>query len=85
MDGNELAAQFIRDTRWNDLPDAAQHKAKACLIDIIAAMVAGVLTPISDITAAYAPIAWPGDDATVLLHDKRATAAGAGLRQRVCG
>jgi len=77
MDGNELAAQFIRDTRWNDLPDAVQHQAKQCLIDIIAAMVAGVLTPISDITAGYAPITWPGDDATILLHDKRATAAGA--------
>ncbi len=54
-----------------------QHHAKQCLIDIIAAMVAGVLTPISDIAAGYAPIAWPGDDATVLLHDTRATAAGA--------
>ena len=77
MDGNELAAQFIRDTHWNDLPDAVQHHSKQCLIDIIAAMVSGVLTPISDIAAGYAPIAWPGDDATVLLHDTRATAAGA--------
>ena len=25
MDGNELAAQFIGDTRWNGLPDAVQH------------------------------------------------------------
>ncbi|MCH8101329.1 MAG: MmgE/PrpD family protein, partial [Proteobacteria bacterium] len=77
MDGNELAAQFIRDAQWHDLPDAVQHQAKQCLIDIVAAMVGGVLTPISDITAAYAPIAWPGDDATILLHDKRATVAGA--------
>ena len=77
MDGNELAAQFIRDARWNDLPDAVQHQAKQCLIDIIAAMVGGVLTPISGITAGYAPITWPGDEATILLHDKRASAAGA--------
>ncbi|MFQ5547707.1 MAG: MmgE/PrpD family protein [Woeseia sp.] len=77
MDGNELAAQFVRDTDWNDLPDEVRHQAKQCLIDIIAAIVGGVLTPISDITAAYAPIAWPGDDATILLHDNRATAAGA--------
>ena len=75
--GNELAAQFIRDTHWNDLPNAVQHHSKQCLIDIIAAMVAGVLTPISDITAGYAPVAWPGDDATILLHDRRASAAGA--------
>ncbi len=77
IDGNELAAQFIRDIQWNDLPDAVQHQAKQCLIDIVAAIVGGVLTPISDIAADYAPIAWPGDDATILLHNKRATAAGA--------
>ena len=77
MDGNELAAQFIRDSQWNDLPDSVQHHSKQCLIDIIAAMVSEVLTPISDIAAGYAPVAWPGDDATVLLHDKRASAAGA--------
>ena len=77
MDGNELAAQFIRDTRWSGLPDAVQHKVKMCLVDIIAAIVGGVLTPISDIAAAYAPVAWPGDDATILLHDTRARAAGA--------
>jgi len=77
MDGNELAAQFIADTCWDDLPKAVQHKAKMCLVDIVAAIVGGTLTPISDIAAAYAPIAWPGDHATILLHGKRATAAGA--------
>ncbi len=77
MDGNELAAQFIGDTRWSRLPDAVQHKVKMCLVDIVAAIVGGVLTPISDVAAAYAPVAWPGDDATILLHDRRARAAGA--------
>ncbi len=37
MGGNELAAQFIGDTRWDGLPDAVQHKVKMCLVDIIAA------------------------------------------------
>jgi len=60
MDGNELAAQFIGDTRWNGLPDAVQHKVKMCLVDIIAAIAGGVSTPISDIAAGYAPVAWPG-------------------------
>ncbi|MEE8392571.1 MAG: MmgE/PrpD family protein, partial [Anaerolineae bacterium] len=77
MNGNELAAQFIADTRWDDLPEAVQHKVKMCLVDIIAAIVGGVLTPISDIAAAYAPVAWQGDEALILLHDRRATAAGA--------
>jgi 2-methylcitrate dehydratase PrpD len=77
MDGHELAAQFIGDTRWNGLPDAVRHKVKMCLVDIVAAIVGGVLTPISDIAAAYGPVAWPGDDATILLHDTRARAPGA--------
>ena len=77
MDGNELAAQFIGDTRWNGLPDVVQHKVKMCLVDIIAAIAGGVSTPISDIAAGCAPVAWPGDDATILLHDTRAGAAGA--------
>ena len=77
MDGNELAAQFIGDTRWSGLPDAVQHKVKMCLVDIIAAIVGGVLAPISDIVAAYATEAWRGNEATILLHDRRASAAGA--------
>jgi 2-methylcitrate dehydratase PrpD len=77
MNGNELAAKFIADTRWDDLPQAVQHKVKMCLVDIVAAIVGGVLTPISDIAAAYAPVAWQGDEATILLHNRRATAAGA--------
>jgi 2-methylcitrate dehydratase PrpD len=77
MNGNEQAAQFIGGTRWSGLPDTVQNKAKMCLVDIIAAIVGGVLTPISDIAAAYAPVAWQGDEATILLHDRYATAAGA--------
>ncbi len=49
MDGNELAAQFIGDTRWNLLPDAVQDQVKMCLVDIIASIVGEVLTPISDV------------------------------------
>ena len=77
MDGNEIAARFIRSTDWDGLPEAVQHKVKMCLADIVAATIGGALTPISDIVAAYAPVAWPGDDATILLHDTRARAAGA--------
>jgi len=48
-----------------------------CLVDIVAATVGGVLTPISDIVAAYATEAWRGNEATILLQDRRATPAGA--------
>ena len=77
MDGNELAAQLIRNTHSEGLSEAVQHKLKICLVDIIAAVVGGVLTPTSDITAAYATEAWQGDEATILLHDKRTRATGA--------
>ncbi len=77
MQGNELAAQFVAHVRWDDLPEAVQRKAKSCLVDIVAAMVGGVLTPVSDIAAKYAPVAWPGDEASILLHDRRSGAAGA--------
>jgi 2-methylcitrate dehydratase PrpD len=40
-------------------------------------MVGGVLTRVGDITAAYATEAWQGEEATILLHDKRARATGA--------
>jgi 2-methylcitrate dehydratase PrpD len=77
MDGNGIVARFIRSASWDGLPEIVQHKVKMCLVDIVAAMVGGVLTPISDIAAAYAPLAWPGDEATILLHDRSAKAAGA--------
>jgi len=77
MDGNEMAARFIRSTSWDGLPEVVQHKVKMCLVDIVAATVGGVLTPISDIAAAYATEAWRGNEATILLHDRRASAAGA--------
>jgi 2-methylcitrate dehydratase PrpD len=77
MNGNELAARFIADTRWEDLPEAVQHKVKVCLVDIIAAMVGGTLTPMSEVAANYAPVAWQGDEATILLYDRHASAAGA--------
>jgi len=77
MDGNEIAARFIRSTDWDGLPEVVQHKVKMCLVDIVAATAGGVLTPISDIVAAYATEAWRGNEATILLHDTRASAAGA--------
>jgi len=77
MDGNGIAARFIRSTSWDGLPEVVQHKVKMCLVDIVAATVGGVLTPISDIVASYATEAWRGNEATILLQDRRASAAGA--------
>jgi 2-methylcitrate dehydratase PrpD len=48
-----------------------------CLLDNVGATLAGTRTRVSRITAEYAAQAWSGDQATILLHGKRATAVGA--------
>jgi 2-methylcitrate dehydratase PrpD len=75
--GNELAGSFIANTRWDELPEIVQHKAKLCLVDNVGATLAGTLTRVSQITAGYAAQAWRGDQATILLHGKRSTPVGA--------
>ena len=84
MDGHELAAHFIADARWENLPAAVQHKARMCLADNLGATIAGTLTRVSRISADYAAEAWGGDQATILrhepgrgLHGLRASMAGA--------
>jgi 2-methylcitrate dehydratase PrpD len=77
MDGQTTAVSFIRNARWDELPDPVQRKLKLCLVDMGAAIVSGALTPVSEITASYAAEAWKGEDATILLHGSRARPAGA--------
>ena len=77
MDGNELTAKFITETRWEDLPPEVQEKARMCLVDNLGATLAGTLTRVSQICADYAEVTWPADKATILLHGKRSSAVGA--------
>jgi len=77
MDGNDLVASFVANTRYETLPPEVQRKAKLCLLDNLGATLSGTLTAISDITAAYAAQAWKGDEATILLRGLHTTAAGA--------
>jgi 2-methylcitrate dehydratase PrpD len=79
MDGNDLVAGFVTGINWERLPGPVQRKLRMALLDILGATLAGTLTPISRITAAYAAETWPGDGATILLHDRRASAIGAAL------
>jgi 2-methylcitrate dehydratase PrpD len=75
--GNDLVAEFIIDITWDSLPVDVRHKARQTLLDALGATIAGTLTPVSRITADYAATAFRGDEATILLHGARATAAGA--------
>lgn len=77
MDANQLTAQFITRTRWEDLPAAVQEKARMCLVDNLGATLAGTLTRVSRICADYASVTWPSDKATILLHGKNTSAVGA--------
>jgi len=77
MDGDSLAARFIVETTWNNLPDAVQKKARMCLMDNLAATISGARTEVSRIAAKFAWTRMPGREATILLHGKKATAAGA--------
>ena len=75
--GNDLVAQFIADATWDTLSAPVQRKVRMALLDILGATLVGTLTPISRITTDYAVATWPGDEATILLHGKRASALGA--------
>jgi len=77
MNGNDIVARFVRDITWEALPTAVQRVARMALLDALGATLAGTLTPVSRITAEYAAETWPGDEATILLHGRRASAIGA--------
>jgi 2-methylcitrate dehydratase PrpD len=51
--------------------------ARMALLDTLGATLVGTLTPVSRITTEYATETWPGVEATILLHGKRASAVGA--------
>lgn len=77
MSGNEAVASFVTGVTWKALPQAVQRMARMALLDDLGATLVGTLTPVSRITADYAADTWPGDEATILLHGKRASAIGA--------
>ena len=77
MTGNDLVAKFLTEISWNRLPPSVRHVAHLALLDTLGATLVGTLTPISRIAAEYAEARWPGDEATILLHRRRASGVGA--------
>jgi 2-methylcitrate dehydratase PrpD len=69
LNGHQLAAEFIANACWEELPAQVHWKARMCLVDGLGAMLAGTLTRVSRISADYAAETWPGDQATVFRHD----------------
>jgi 2-methylcitrate dehydratase PrpD len=83
MNGHNLAARFVAETRWEDLPAAVQRKARMCFADGLGTTLAGTLTRVSRISADYAAEAWGGDQATILRHELGRGLYG--LRARMAG
>jgi 2-methylcitrate dehydratase PrpD len=79
------AINFIRDTRWVQLPQAVQHQARRCLLDALGALIAGAVTPAARLVADMACSQFRGDDATILFHGSRVSAAGAALANGFSG
>jgi 2-methylcitrate dehydratase PrpD len=79
MNFTDGVIDFVRNTRWEDLPAAVQHQAKRCLLDLLAATLAGTQTPVARIVAQLSRSHFGGDDATVLAGGPRVSAIGAAL------
>ncbi len=75
--GNDIVASFIADLSWDALPDDVKDVAHLALLDTLGATLVGTLTPVSRISAQFAAQTWPGNEATILLHGRRASPAGA--------
>ena len=73
MDGNQLTAEFIAETRWEKLPAAVQEKARMCLIDNLGATLAGTQSRYCRICAEYPQVTWPSEKSTILLNTKSAS------------
>ena len=85
MDGNDVAAEFILETKWEALPEPVRTRAKMCLLDDLGAVIGGTLTRVSHIAANYAAERMTGDESSILLHRKRSTAAGAAFANACAG
>lgn len=85
MDGNDRVAEFVLDVTWESVPEGVRRRARMCLLDNLGAVLGGTLTPVSRIAADYASETWRGDEATILLHHKRAQAAGAAFANACAG
>ena len=77
MSIKEQVADFIVNARWETLPSPVQDQIRRCMVDDLGAALSGTSARVSQITADYAALTWPGDEATVLLQGKRAGAVGA--------
>ncbi|HET8999432.1 MAG TPA: MmgE/PrpD family protein [bacterium] len=70
-------AAFAVSLSWSDVPEAVRRRTKIALLDVLGAAIAGSRMPIAGIASDIAPKVWGGDEASILLSGRRASAAGA--------
>jgi len=70
---------FIHDLAWAEAPPDVQHMAARCVLDLSGTLIAGQATELSRIARDVAASVYGGDEATLLLDGRRASAPGAAL------
>ncbi len=81
----DCVIRFIQELAWENIPPDVQHQSKRCLLDTIAAAIAGAKTPVGSIMAKIARTQFGGNEATVLVHGFRSSAVGAVLANGFAG
>ncbi len=82
---NDLVVRFASRTRWQDLPEVVRHQSRRCLLDALGAMIAGMETPVGAIMTEMALEQYPGDQASILVKNRRASLVGAVLANGFAG
>lgn len=78
MNGNQIAARFIKETTWEELPSAVRRKAKTCLLDNLGCMIAGSQSRITGICRDYVDTIWPlGNEASMVIQNRKSSLLGA--------
>ena len=87
MDSNQRVIDFSLDTKWNDLPEMVQHQSKRALLDNLGVLIAGGITPASQITRTFVEDQFSGNNSktacTVIATGKKASAVGAAMANGV--
>ena len=83
MDSNQRVIDFSLNKIWSDLPETVQHQCKRALLDNLGVLIAGGITPASQITREFVEEQMGCSSAnavcTVVSTGKKASAVGAAL------
>ena len=87
MSSNQRVINFALDTQWDDLPDTVQHQSKRALLDNLGVLIAGGMTPASQIALEFVADQMAASGSlpacTVVSTGKKVSAVGAALAVRL--